>query len=149
VHGRGAALRVAVAYLAGGGSPLVGDLRDVAFSAGAPVEAMNADVLASSGPATAALAALPARGGASLPEVVIGHEAVAFRLPKTCPACFDATVAGLGVDDSTGDSVALGALAALAVQRIVLGRAEEGGVVTLRAQLETSELVRCATHRAP
>lgn len=147
VHGRGPALRVAVAYLAGGGSPLMGDLREVAFSAGAPVEAMNADVLASQGPAVVALVALPARGEAALPEVVVGHAAVAFRLATACPGCFDVTVAGLGADDSTGESVALGALAALVVQRIVLGRAEAGGVVTLRDRLETAELVACATHR--
>ncbi len=149
VHGQGPALRVALAYLAGGGTPLVGALGEVAFAAGAPVEAMNADVLVSKGPATVSLAALPARGPAELPEIAIGHDAVAFRLASACPACFDATAAALGADDTDADPVALGALAALLVQRVVLARSEQGGVVSLRDQLATLPLTRCPAHQPP
>lgn len=144
VRGAGAALSEAVAYLAAGGSPLrlpPGFVPD-GFLAGATPAALSPDVDAP-GAAAVLLRSAEAEGAPGREVVVAGG--VAWRSADACPACWSAVLAAL---PPAGPPTALGSLAALAVQRLVLGWAEPLGLVTWAGdRLASPPLPACPAHR--
>lgn len=156
VRGTGAALDVAVAYLAAGGTPLLGQAfeRRGGFLDGAAAADFAPDALAVPGEAGHAPPGLLTTDPASLasagPAVFLGGAGVAFRTAGACGACFACTAQSLPTHLAPGGEVALGAVAALVAQRLVLGMAEPVGAVFWTGE-RFSELPtwRCAAHAEP
>lgn len=122
VAGQSAAMESAVTYLRAGGTP-VGDAGSVALitrSTTAP---------------------------ANQPLVVLGN-GVVWKTADACPDCFTKTLASL-----TGESmspIVLGSLAALTVQRLILGWADPLGAVLWDGnRLQNRGPERCSQHSAP
>jgi hypothetical protein len=140
VKGQGAALDEAVAYLAAGGSPLVLEQPPGGFLAGAAVAALNPDAVpAEAGTPVVTLRTEP---GPEAQQVVLGA-AVAFRRADACEACWRQTLQGLEAADGPPG---LGSLAALAVQRLVLGWGEAHGRVRWSAGRLENDTPRCPEH---
>ena len=120
VRGEGAALESAVTYLRAGGTP-VGEGGAVLLTT-TPVSDPNAVVLVGDG--------------------------VAWKSAGACQACFEKTA---GQVLHTGAAPVLtGSLAALTVQRLILGWAEPLGLVTwVGERLISRAPERCSTHSAP
>ena len=157
----------AAAYLAAAGSGLTASPRPLApaapgFLAAATqvgqradavlaheLLAFNADAVPQAAPA-AQLAELPAGFEGAGPWVALGAQetrgAVVFRAPGACPACFAAACAQLAPPPASALGVALGALGALVLQRLVLGLGPSSGLLLLAAPgaLEHGALPHCA-----
>lgn len=119
-HGDGPGLRDALTYLQVGGTPLAGTGVPVLLIADAPV---------------------PATG-----DVVVLGQGVAWRRADACEACWALTHPRLS--PTKDESVTLGSLAALTVQRLVLGWGDALGLVLHDgARLETVTPPRCEQHR--
>ena len=148
VHG-GPALSVAATYLAAGGSPveLAPGVAVEGFLGGTTLARFNPDAGPLEGPPWVALGArLP------LPEApaqVVARGGVAFAGEDACRACLALAVEALdaGAPEAV-DEVTLGSLAALTVQRLVLGWSRGTGLVTLAGGVPRElEAPRCAAHR--
>lgn len=171
LRGEGSALSTAAAYLAASGVGVEPQHRPVTpaergfLAASSDVDepggaALRAGLLdlnpgAVGRPATGVLGELPAAFPGDPPHVCIGWAgkdgAVLFRAAGGCEACFLATAAGLSNGPAGASSVALGALAALVVQRLALGwedRALAGLALKPSGIIEELELARCADHQA-
>jgi hypothetical protein len=151
IEGAGAALSVAATYLAAGGTPLVvaPSVQLEGFIGGVPLSDFNPDATS---PAEAWLTlSTGATTSDTLPAVVMIGDGLAFRGPGGCSACFAEAVRSLvgspdpGVGSGAGE-VALGCLAALVTQRIILGCSEPTGVIRRLDGLPAVETQRCG-HR--
>jgi molybdopterin-synthase adenylyltransferase len=116
VIGAGEPLDVAAAYLIAGGSAVLLDRASPAtgFLAGYPMDSPLAS--------EPWLELSSVEGETHAPRAVVVGKGVAFKTPEACPACWKAlakTLAPFDVGPSLG--LALGALAALTVQRLILG----------------------------
>lgn len=169
--GGGPALLTAAAYLAAGGfavqtgaqtirqgeegflfpASAVGDEARPALIAA--VKALNSDALAGGREGSAIVAEVPASFCGSAPWVALGRgvqgSVLVFRSEKGCRGCFEATVGELKPGIEEGASVLLGALAALALERLVLGMGPELGGVCARedGSLSPLEVVWCPNCR--
>ncbi|MFZ5445746.1 MAG: hypothetical protein ACOZQL_37480 [Myxococcota bacterium] len=131
-------LDVAAAYLAAGGTPIQLDSPVGGFVAGASLDALSPDARASSAPQLT-LAAAPVFRPA---QVVVTARSVSWRLASACPRC--------GWQDSVGpagNSVLLGALAALVVQRFALGQLEPLGHLVWDGAGFRPAVMRCVEHQ--
>jgi hypothetical protein len=129
LEGANAATEVAAAYLAAGGTPLVGAPPPTGFFAGTALDGFSPDATSSGSPfaALASAGVLP-----SLPTgLVVGGDGLAFT-EGGCPACLAATAATLARDVGPVEAVLLGGLAALTLQRLALGLPGAGAVRCLR-----------------
>jgi hypothetical protein len=141
------ALSVAAAYLAGGGTPVQCEAGVVleGFLAGTTVAAFNPQA----GPADGA-PWLALGNGLPLPHApaqVCVAGGVAWAGEGACRDCFALAVEALPAADPR-DLVTLGSLAALTVQRLVLGWAGGLGLVALAEGLpRVLEVPRCDRHR--
>ena len=137
VLGSGPAIDDAVAWLLAGGTPLAlpTQFRPGGFLFDLPVGALKGD--ASSGSIE-----LLARGELSTsPGQVVVGAGVAYRTSAACDACWLQTLAQLAPDPIPAGA---GSLAALAVQRLVLGWAEPLGLVFWTGRrFETAALAAC------
>lgn len=115
LDGASEVLDVAAAYLAASGTPLVDRQRHGGFLGGTPLEAFSPDAVAAS-PAKGWLGAFTAAStiDAALFRVGVSNRGL-LGVPAGVP--WPAEAEGQG----SSDSVTLGALAALVVQRFVLG----------------------------
>jgi hypothetical protein len=143
----GGALSVAAAYLAAGGSPLQlapGVALD-GFLHGTTLADFNPDGGPAEGPPWLALG-----DGLPLPEApaqVCVQGGVAFAGPGACRACFARAVSRLGTAPAL-DDVTLGSLAALTVQRLVLGWSHGVGLATMVEGFpRVEEVLGCEHHR--
>jgi hypothetical protein len=144
VLGAGPGIAEAVAYLAAGGSPLrlPAGLALDGFLAGGSPAALSPDADA---PAPVVVSLLPAHLSSEAASQVVVGGGVAWRGPGACPECWAATRAAL---PAVGAPVVVGSLAALAVQRLVLGWAEPVGLVRWSAgRFAVEHPPRCAAHR--
>ncbi len=101
------------------------------------------------GSASIVLAALPAHfEDESLAWVAIAEEGVVSRTAAGCAACFARSLEGWHPPASGARSVALGAAAALVVQRLALARSEPVGVLALSSAGTPTEAAvrRCPAH---
>ena len=140
VLGGGPDLEDAVAYLLGGGTPieLAPDVTLAGFLTGAGMEALNPDALPVKAP-VAELLPHALRSTAAL-QVVVGA-GVAFRNAQACDRCW-VEARGMLSPQSGGP---VGSLAALTVQRLILGWSEPLGVVHWKGErFETAALPPCA-----
>ncbi len=119
LHGSRPALDDAVTYLRAGGTPV------------------------STAPGTVVLSTMPGVE-TDKPLVVVG-EGVAFRAAGTCDDCWRATLAAL--PPASSPHVTAGTLAALCVQRLILGWSEPIGLVLTGARLTAPVTPRCPQHR--
>jgi hypothetical protein len=159
VLGRGTAVSVAMAYLAASGVQVESPERSLSAPErgflGAEGRSLRTGLasFASSGRAPTGrgqLSALPERCAGLGPWVAIGEThgeaAIAFRAEEGCEACFRATVA-CWRPPSAGISAGLvaGAVAALAMQRLLLGISPLLGAVRLSADgaVGPLEMDRC------
>ena len=79
--------------------------------------------------------------------VVLG-DGVVWKTAEACPDCFATTLAMLG--EAQTSPVVLGSLAALTVQRLILGWADPlGAVIWDGERLGTRPPARCSQHSAP
>ncbi|MFZ5468381.1 MAG: ThiF family adenylyltransferase [Myxococcota bacterium] len=168
--GEGCAQSVAAAYLAGGGTPLETRERPVsgeevgfllgAADVGKSLRSTTSAALLDANPDARAevgergvVGELPASFSGPAPWVALGwskkNGAVVYRSKNGCQACFEATAGGLTNGPSSARSVMLGALGALAFQRLVLGLSEDLGGVWLdeSGALTPMTLTRCEAHR--
>lgn len=151
VASRNAALDVAAAYLAAGGTPveLPQGPSPSGFFAGAPLASFNPDA-APGPPAYATLHAAGAAEALDAPAVVVGGDGVVFAREGACPACLERAAQALAPAVAPADEVLLGALAALALQRLVLhapgAQAPVAQVRLVDGALRTPEAPRCAVH---
>lgn len=130
------ALEIAVTYLAAGGSPIVGARPGSTF--------LKDHRLPESSAAPIAAVCTPDQPSPLPLEVVVGDE-LALRTPTTCAACWSLTRARVGTRPHS--PVIAGALAALLLQRQVLGFAGEiQRFVWREGQFQPAELVRCPEH---
>lgn len=140
VRGQGPAIEDAAAYLLAGGTPLVlapGTTLG-GFLAGSSPEALNPDAAASRPPVAELL---PRELSSQAPVQVVVGAGVAFRGERACDACWAAARASLG----PGAAAPVGSLAALAVQRLVLGWSEPLGLVHWTGErFEAAALPACA-----
>lgn len=145
VQGAGPALDDAVAYLLAGGSPVARPpgVETGGFLAGALLEALNPDAA----PRTEPLVELvPVGTSSEAPAQVIVGAGVASRRADACDGCWQATRSRLPAGEAPG----AGSLAALAVQRLVLGWADPLSLVVWSGQrYETLSPGRCGAHQAP
>ena len=158
----------ASAYLAAAGSPLSATPRPL--GAGAPgflaaaadvgtradallareLPHFNADALGAGAAGAAQLAELPARFEGPGPWVALGGQGtqgvVLFRAETACAACFERTCAGLVRPPAGALGLALGALGALLLQRLLLAQGPDAGLLLLAApgRLAQGALQRCA-----
>ncbi|MHB8873387.1 MAG: ThiF family adenylyltransferase [Myxococcaceae bacterium] len=170
LSGEGSAQATAAAYLAAGGTPLSARERPVApeeagfllaaADSGRPLGAMlhaslldsNPDALAKP-PAYGTVGELPASFSGQAPWLALGWSgrrgALVYRSEQGCAGCFEATAQGLSNGPSGASSVLLGALGALAYQRLVLGLAEGLAAFWLEEEggLSPMELTRCSLHQ--
>ncbi|MBF5044078.1 ThiF family adenylyltransferase [Aggregicoccus sp. 17bor-14] len=144
----------AAAYLAAAGSPLEASAR--ALGPGAPgflapasaVGESAAELLARelpdfnpdavpTAPPRAQLAELPAHFEGPAPWVALGARggqgAVLFRGPTACAGCFARAAEALAAPPGGALGVALGALGALLLERLVLGQGPAAGLLLLEA----------------
>jgi hypothetical protein len=146
--GAGGAQGTAAAYLAAGGTPVVprraaGSATDVGF----PV---NADAI---GNAVGTVGELPAAFRASGPCVAMGWAGeigvVVFRSAAGCFDCFENTVGLLTHAEGRAQEVLVGALGALAYQRLALGWSEPVGAleVDARGSVQPRAIECCPEHR--
>jgi proteasome lid subunit RPN8/RPN11 len=157
----GPALLTAAAYLAAGGTPVLGppgslqaqeegflvSARDVGRPAEAALrtalEALNPDAVTVPSH-FGTLCALPLAAGTSRPLVAVGHHKGRWVLwaasEEACLPCLDAVLVGAEPPDDGPEAIQVGALAAVLFQRLVLGLAPplsgllvgaEGGMETL------------------
>lgn len=134
--GDGRALEIAGAYLAAGGTPVVGRPGPMPFTP-------------ASGPTAGELVASPARPS-RLPAVVIGDGVVLSASSDACLACVQATAATFAAPPKTTQAASLGAHAALAWQHLSL-RLVPGLVVRGHAPAGGSTSIAptpCEKHRA-
>lgn len=139
VLGGGPVLEDAVAYLLAGGTPisLAPGVWVGGFLTGAGLDALNPDT-ASGKPPVAEL--LPLEQSSTAPVQVVVGAGVAFRDAAACDQCWAQTRAGL----LPGGGPSVGSLAALTLQRLVLGWSEPLGLVHWRAgRFETALLLPC------
>jgi molybdopterin-synthase adenylyltransferase len=170
ITGKGSAQATAAAYLAAGGSPLSlsgrpaiageeGFLLDAAdlgtgFRASAWPSITDANADLGKGEHQGTLGELPASFGGPPPWVALGWEGrrgtVMFRTENGCAACFVETAGRLSNGPSEASSVLLGALAALAFQRVSLGRSADLGGLTIDEDgtISPMAIVRCQRHAA-
>lgn len=169
LSGQGAALMSAAAYLAAAGSAIVGRSRQVAStergflfpandvgrdaSAELLVELRELNPDAAAREPNAALGELPAAFTVEGPWVAIGWEAgaavVLFRAMDGCRDCFERTAAEQSNGPAGPTAVVAGSIAAVMLQRIALGIAEEplGGLkVASTGVIGSAELRRCPKH---
>jgi hypothetical protein len=165
----GAAGLTAAAYLAGGGTPVVAsetplDPAAMGFlasgeDAGRPASEVLASVLPDVNPdalgssTRGRIAELPAPWSGEAPWVALGGDgvrgAIVFRGSQGCMWCFGETVRTLYAPPKGVLGVALGALGALAYQRLLLGLGPElgGRWLAVPGQVLDMELHRCARCR--
>lgn len=139
VLGGGPSLEDAAAYLLAGGTPLVlaDAVRLGGFLAGASLTGLNPDAVPTREP-VADLLPLELSSPAPL-QVVVGA-GVAFRGAQACDACWAQARATL----QPGSPAAVGSLAALTMQRLLLGWSEPLGVVHWKtAGFEVAPLAPC------
>lgn len=144
VRGSGPAIDDAVAWLLAGGSPVELDPQRApgGFLTGVGLDALNPDAA----PGQPAAIELVQRGVPSAAEsqVVIGA-GVAFRGPAACKDCWAQTLEALGREP---EPLAVGSLAALAVQRLVLGWADPLGLIRWTGErFEGGAPPTCERHR--
>lgn len=134
----------AVAWLVAGGTPVELSPGMVlwGFWVGSELEAVSPDATPKRAPV---IDLLPwGAASASSAQVVVGA-GVAFRTAEACADCWSLTRGLLGADPQGGP---VGSLAALAVQRLVLGWAEPLGLVSWTgSQFEPCRLPSCQQHR--
>lgn len=146
-----AALEVAAAYLAAGGTPVdwAESPSPAGFFAGVPIASFNPDA-APGGPPFATLHAAGAPEALHAPAVVAGGDGVVFAHEGACGACLALAAQTLAPRVDPADGVLLGSLAALAVQRLVLrAPGDEPLVAQVRlvdGALRTPEALRCPIH---
>ncbi len=139
VRGSGPSIDDAVAYLLAGGTPLVlpPGATFGGFLAGAPVDALNPDAIATGSPVAELL---PAELSSEARSQVVVGAGLAFRTEQACDGCWAEARAAL----QPGAVPAVGSLAALAVQRVVLGWSEPLGLVHWNGErFETKALPPC------
>jgi molybdopterin-synthase adenylyltransferase len=168
ITGRGSAQATAVAYLTAGGSPvslsgrpaLAGEegflieAKDVgtALRASAWTSISDANGDLGQGEHQGILGELPASFGGPPPWLALGWEArrgaVVYRTENGCAACFVQTASVLSNGPSDASSVLLGALAALAFQRMVLGISTDVGGIRMEEDgtLSPIALKKCEQH---
>jgi hypothetical protein len=142
VRAAGPAFDDAIAYLLAGGSPveLVGPPPQ-GFLAGVALDSLNPDAAPSSQPVVEVLS--PGLTSNAPMQVVIGA-GVAFRNADACEACWSLTA--VTVPPGPGPA-GLGSLAALAVQRLILGWSEPLGLILWNGErFETGPICRCSSH---
>ncbi|WP_224370027.1 HesA/MoeB/ThiF family protein [Hyalangium versicolor] len=169
LEGDGPAVLTAAAYLAGGGTSVMGSEEPLCPASagfliasedvGRPVAEVLARVLPDVNPDAAIsreggrIAELPAAWNGAAPWVALGGDgtrgAVVFRGPQGCVWCFGETVRNLGTPPMGVLGVALGALGALVFQRLQLGMGPELGGRWLAGpgRVLEMELHRCAKCR--
>lgn len=136
------ALDVAVAYLVAGGTPVVlaPGVTVAGFLDGASLDALSPDAASTRAPALT----LGVRSiGEDGTEVVVTAGSVAWRAKGACAACWAANPPV----DAVGPSVVVGALAALVIQRLVLGRADPLGAFSWDGHQLRSTFVACSAHQ--
>lgn len=142
VRGRGPSIDDAIAWLLAGGTPvqLEPSARPGGFLTGVPLEALNPDANS----ASPAHAELVARGvNSSAPTQVVVGAGVAFRTAQACEGCWVKTLEALG-KEQVG---AAGSLAALTLQRLVLGWSEPLGIILWQGDhFERGVTARCQNH---
>ncbi len=139
VLGGGPALEDAVAYLLAGGTPVVlaPGITLGGFLAGAPLEALNPDANPSTPPVADLL---PRELSSTAPVQVVVGAGVAFRDARACQACWSDLRAGLG----PGSGPPVGSLAALTLQRLLLGWSAPLGLVHWKGErLEAAAVPAC------
>jgi hypothetical protein len=167
--GEGAAQATAAAYLAAAGTKVSCRARPVAAEeagfllsaddTGRPLAAMVRSALLDANPDALGLAVqvgslgeLPASFSGPAPWVALGWKghrgAIVFRGTEGCAACFEAEAASLSNGPASASAVLLGALGALAYQRLVLGLSEPLGGLWLEPSgaLTTMTGFGCSRH---
>lgn len=144
VLGVGPGVAEAVAYLAASGSPvrLAAGVALDGFLGGLPARVLSPDAEA---PAQLAVQLVPRGLVADAPCHVVVGGGVAWRGAGACPACWARAREALPAE---GPPVVVGSLAALAVQRLVLGWAAPLGLVRWEAgRLVETPVDTCPAHR--
>lgn len=142
VDGEGPAFDDALAYLAAGGSPLAHEAPVGGFLGGAPLTALNPDARAAAQASPAVWLSARREGHGGRAAVVLAG-GVAWRRADACEACWTECLQALGEGEGPPG---LGALAALSVQRLVLGWSEPAGVVRWTGARFEASSPRCAEH---
>lgn len=135
---------VATTYLVAGGSPVVRTHQArTGFLTGTTPDALSPDASAGLAPVLELSEGLSFPRG--LPTVALLEGAIALVTPTSCPACW----ASRPASKTQVDSVACGSVAALLIQRWVLGWAQtEALLVWDGVSLRDQALPRCDQHRA-
>ncbi len=167
--GQGAAQAVAAAYLAASGLKVSAKGRPVApeetgfllaaDDVGRPLEAMMRAALLDANPdalgqpsEVGALGELPAGFSGTGPWVALGWSGnrggLVYRGRDGCAACFERTAGALSNGPAGASAVLLGALGALAFERLALGLSQPLGGLWLSetGEVEPMDLDRCASH---
>lgn len=141
VLGGGPGVEDAVAWLLAGGTPiaLAPGVALGGFLSGAQLEALNPDGLAAQEP----VAELVPWGFTSpAPAQVVLGAGVAFRTAAACEECWVGALRQLGGEPAGGP---IGSLAALTLQRVILGWSDPVGIVRWSGErLENRPLATCS-----
>lgn len=143
VHGSGPTVDDAIAWLLAGGTPVeLGQAREVhGFLSGAPLTELNPDAASSS--AALVVEVLPLGRASTAPVQVVLGAGLAFRAADACAGCWERALALLV--DGPGPAP-LGSLAALVVQRLVLGLEPSVGLLQWAGTGFARSELRCARH---